>query len=71
MDKARSKVRKSTTRKTTRRKSAVKKSDSALSICPVGGAGWCPYPFSAKQLEKRLKKIQETDQEKQLQSAHK
>lgn len=40
------------------RKPATKpktKTADALSICPVGGAGWCPYPFSIKQLKKRLK----------------
>jgi hypothetical protein len=26
-----------------------------LSMCPVDGAGWCPYPFSVAQLKKRLK----------------
>ncbi len=28
--------------------------DAALATCPVGGAGWCPYPFSPAQLQKRL-----------------
>ena len=32
-----------------------KKAGKALSICPVNGAGWCPYPFSVEQLERRLK----------------
>jgi len=27
----------------------------SLSTCPVGGAGWCPYPFSVEQLERRLR----------------
>jgi hypothetical protein len=26
-----------------------------LAMCPVDGAGWCPYPFSVAQLKKRLK----------------
>lgn len=36
-------------------KSAKKVTASALSTCPVNGAGWCPYPFSVKQLERRMK----------------
>ncbi|MBX9685353.1 MAG: hypothetical protein K2X27_01550 [Candidatus Obscuribacterales bacterium] len=46
-----------------RKKSKGKKADSVLSICPVNGAGWCPYPFSAAQLKKRLKRKQEEEQE--------
>lgn len=42
------------------KKSSKKKTDSVLSICPVNGAGWCPYPFSTAQLKKRLKKMQES-----------
>lgn len=57
------KSKKSKTRKKTR-----KQADSALSICPVNGAGWCPYPFSASQLKKRLKRIQE-EQENELVSS--
>lgn len=45
--------------KTKTRKKIAKKVDSVLSICPVDGAGWCPYPFSAAQLKKRLKRLQE------------
>lgn len=56
------KSKKTATRKKTTRKTA----DSALSICPVNGAGWCPYPFSAAQLKKRLKRIQSEEQEKDL-----
>ncbi len=44
-------------------KSTRKKADSALSICPVNGAGWCPYPFSAAQLKRRLKRMQEEQKE--------
>jgi hypothetical protein len=43
---------------TTKAKSSTKtskKAGKALSICPVNGAGWCPYPFSVEQLERRLK----------------
>lgn len=46
---------------TRRRKSS--KRTLALSSCPTGGAGWCSYPFSPAQLEKRLRaKIQATSQ---------
>jgi len=38
------------------RKRASKKLGTAvLATCPVGGAGWCPYPFSLAQLERHLK----------------
>jgi hypothetical protein len=30
-------------------------SRSELLTCAMNGAGWCPYPFSIEQLEKRLK----------------
>ncbi|MBY0357222.1 MAG: hypothetical protein K2W82_04405 [Candidatus Obscuribacterales bacterium] len=43
-------------------KKPVQKADDGLSICPVNGAGWCPYPFSAAQLRKRLKRKQEEAQ---------
>lgn len=33
----------------------AKVSSAALATCPVNGAGWCPYPFSVAQLEKRMK----------------
>ncbi|MDP3510044.1 MAG: hypothetical protein Q8T09_18885 [Candidatus Melainabacteria bacterium] len=35
--------------------STKKSSPDPLSMCPVDGAGWCPYPFSVAQLKKRLK----------------
>ena len=41
----------STKKKTTTKKSAA----AALAICPTNGAGWCPYPFTVEQLERRLK----------------
>lgn len=44
------------------KKPSKKKTDSALSICPVGGAGWCPYPFSPAQLKKRLEKMKTSQQ---------
>jgi hypothetical protein len=28
---------------------------SGILTCAMNGAGWCPYPFSIEQLEKRLK----------------
>ncbi len=56
-------------KKTTTRKTTSRKADLALSICPVNGAGWCPYPFSVSQLKKRLKKIQAEKAEKQLVSS--
>lgn len=59
------KAKKSTTSKKTVRKKAA----DALSICPVNGAGWCPYPFSAAQLKKRLKRLQEEEQSKELVSS--
>ncbi len=37
------------------RKKSTGKKTSALSTCPVGSAGWCCYPFSVAQLQKRLK----------------
>ena len=53
-------------KRTTRRKITSSKADSPLSICPVNGAGWCPYPFTASQLKKRLKKMQAEKEGKQL-----
>lgn len=48
---------KSKAQKTTRKKTTA----DPLSMCPVDGAGWCPYPFSVAQLKKRLKaKAQQT-----------
>ncbi|MBX9693548.1 MAG: hypothetical protein K2Z81_14260 [Cyanobacteria bacterium] len=28
---------------------------SMLSSCPAGASGWCSYPFSPQQLEKKMK----------------
>lgn len=39
-------------KKTSTKKTAAA---SALAICPTNGAGWCPYPFTVEQLERRLK----------------
>lgn len=59
----------SKTKKPVTRKKVKRNANSALSICPVNGAGWCPYPFSASQLKKRLKKMQAEQEEKQLVSS--
>ncbi len=39
---------------TAKRRRTKALADAALATCPVGGAGWCPYPFSPAQLQKRL-----------------
>lgn len=36
-------------------KSSKSRKANALSVCPVNGAGWCAYPFSVEQLERRMK----------------
>lgn len=36
-------------------KKAEKTGSAMLATCPTGGGGWCSYPFTAKQLEKRMK----------------
>jgi len=36
-------------------KTSKSKKSNALAICPINGAGWCPYPFSVKQLERKLR----------------
>jgi hypothetical protein len=41
-------------KQSSRKKTAQKKS-TALSTCPVGSSGWCSYPFTVAQLQKRLK----------------
>jgi hypothetical protein len=38
-----------------KKKTSTKRSAAALATCPVNGAGWCPYPFTVEQLERRLK----------------
>jgi hypothetical protein len=58
MKAANSKSNKTAAKKTRKRKV----DNSALSICPVNGAGWCPYPFSAAQLKKRQKRLQEEEE---------
>jgi hypothetical protein len=39
------------------RKKQNKKESAALATCPVGSSGWCSYPFSVTQLQKRLRRI--------------
>lgn len=51
------------TRPTSKR--TAKKARAVLSTCPMNGAGWCPYPFSPAQLEKRLKQKAEQEAEQQ------
>jgi hypothetical protein len=43
------------TKRDSSQKRTSKKSATLLANCPVSGAGWCPYPFSPKELEKRMK----------------
>lgn len=62
------KTKKPAARKTTAKKKAA---SSILSMCPVDGAGWCPYPFSTAQLKKRLKRLQEESQEMETRKAPK
>ncbi len=38
---------------------------NALATCPVNGAGWCPYPFSVEQLQRRMKAKQAAKAEKE------
>lgn len=45
--------------RTMRKRASKKPVVSALAICPVDGAGWCPYPFSPAQLQRRLKQKME------------
>jgi hypothetical protein len=33
-----------------------KRTARVLASCPVGGMGWCPYPFSPAQLARHLKR---------------
>ena len=37
------------------KRTSTKRAAVALATCPVNGKGWCPYPFSPAQLEKRLR----------------
>jgi hypothetical protein len=45
--------------RTVRKRSSKKSSAAVLATCPVNGAGWCPYPFSPAQLERRLRRKRE------------
>ena len=45
-----------------RKRTRATRAKAALNTCPIGGAGWCPYPFTIEQLEKKLKaKAQEAE----------
>ena len=59
------------TRQSARKAAPRKKKSTALATCPVNGAGWCSFPFSASQLQKRLrtKSEQEPQETKQLSTA--
>lgn len=37
------------------RKHPSPKKFEALSTCPVGGAGWCAFPFTVTELDKKVK----------------
>lgn len=53
-----------------KKKSSKTRSAAALATCPVNGAGWCPYPFTMEQLERRLKaKASEAAEKKLVKSA--
>lgn len=54
------------TKKPATTKKVNRRADSTLAICPVNGAGWCPYPFTVSQLKKRLKKIQAERQQAEM-----
>lgn len=54
---------KTTKAKQTSRKKPTRRKNQALATCPVGASGWCSYPFSAAQLEKRLKAKAEQEQQ--------
>ena len=38
-----------------RMRTSKKQADAVLATCPLNGAGWCPYPFTAEQLQRRLR----------------
>ncbi len=48
------------------KRSSRRTADRALSTCPVDAAGWCSYPFTPSQLERRLRrKMAETQDSSQ------
>ena len=59
------------TGKPTLSKRSSKKSEkpemAMLATCPTSGGGWCSYPFSPKQLEKRLRAKAKLDAIEQIQ----
>lgn len=40
--------------RTVRKRTSTKPITNVLGTCPVGGAGWCSFPFSPAQLQRRL-----------------
>lgn len=56
---------KSTKTDRSNRKPTTKKV-SALALCPTNGAGWCSFPFSPAQLEKRRKQVETRTEERQV-----
>jgi hypothetical protein len=61
-----------TTKKRVSKKTTQKPSMAILATCPTSGAGWCAYPFSPKQLEKRMRtKAQLSELDKISQKAKK
>jgi hypothetical protein len=58
------------TKQSIRKRTTTRKKTSAVATCPIGGAGWCSYPFSAAQLQKRMKAVTEQEKsEKELATA--
>ena len=57
---------KKTSKTSKSRKSKKGQSTAVLATCPIGASGWCAYPFSLQQLEKRMKKTTEEPKAKQL-----
>ncbi len=50
-------------------KKAENTGSAMLATCPTGGGGWCSYPFTAKQLEKRMKAKAKITEIESMQSA--
>ncbi len=62
-----SKTTKSVSTSQAKRSSKKAAVEAGLAVCPTGGAGWCPYPFSIAQLKKRLKAKLQTEKTAQAQ----
>lgn len=51
-----------TTKAKSSRKKSPRRKNASLATCPVGAQGWCSFPFTAAQLEKRMKaKAEQTE----------